>query len=196
MLTNYQLNNFYFIQQLQKKTDEDVILFGLDGMSYYGRLKEIDCKDNATLCPAMLSSTNLVEVQNPAEVAAVENSVKVELSNLVGFGYNILADPFVLPDENKEDVTDGNTTAYTENLGEIFIHNNECCCENDNLQKNKLITIFTLGGFIFAGNLLDKQQETARLTGEYIFAPGGDGSTLFSINRVVVNLNAATAIGL
>ncbi|MDP4109400.1 MAG: hypothetical protein Q8878_05150 [Bacillota bacterium] len=191
MLINNKLYNFYFINELRKKTDEDVILFGIDGMSYYGRLTDVDCNDSAILRPALLSSTNLVEIQNPAEVAAVENTVKVDLSNIIGFGYNITADPFVLPDENEEDVTtEGNTAPAPDNETENVFSGNEC-----GEKKYRLISYFTLGGFVFAGKILDVRQNAVRLTGEYIFAPGGDGSTLFSINRIVVNLKASTAVG-
>jgi len=186
-----KLNNLYFINKLKNKIDQDVILFGQDGMSYYGKLTEVDENNIAVLHPATLSSTNLVEIQNPAEVAAVENQAIIDLCYTVGFGYKIEADPFVLPNDDAEDVPEPASPSQVES--------DECECNHDALidkleDLQPLVTIATLGGFLIAGELISVKQNTAKLKTEYIFAPGGDGSTLFSINRVLVNLEAATAV--
>jgi len=188
-----KFENSYFIDKLKNKIDQDVILFGADGMSYYGKLVEIDTDNIATLNPAALSSTDLVEIQNPAEVAAVENSASIDLCYIVGFGYKIEADPFVLPDEDEEDVPAQDASSPS------LVDTCESECNHDALigklkALEPLVTIATLGGFLIAGELESIKQNTVKLRTEYIFAPGGDGSTLFSINRVLINLEAATAV--
>jgi hypothetical protein len=63
------------------------------------------------------------------------------------------------------------------------------------IDAQQLVTVSTLGGFIYAGKLEALKHRLLLLNPEYIFAPGGDGSTLFSIGKVIINLEAATAVG-
>ena len=189
------LKNDYFIGKLIGKIGEDVILFGFDGMSYYGRLMEISEDHIGLLTPAALSSTYLVEIQNPAEVAAVENRVYILLDYLVGFGYDITADPFVIPDDNAEDVT-GEGAQAPPSAAPASGFGGDCGQSGlvDKLKAMALLTVGTLGGFLFAGYVSEVQEDTATMGIVYIFAPGGDGSTLFSINNAVVNLKAASSV--
>jgi len=189
-------NSCAFIDELKNKIGYDVILFGLDNMSYYGLLQDIDSSNIATLVPAILSASGLVEIQNPAEVSAALNTVSIELCSIISFGYDITADPFVLPDDNAEDVPPQEEVTVS---AQPCI-NLDCKCDPDGLidkliESQQLIAVSTLGGFIFAGNIKSLQHRLLKLIPEYIFAPGGDGSTLFSIGKVVINLEAATAVG-
>lgn len=192
----FNINNYYLIEELKEKVGQDVILFGLDSMSYYGMLRDIGEKDIATLDPAALSSSGLVEIQNPAEVAAGVNTASIELCTIISFGYDITADPFVLPDDNDEDVPPQEAPSATSHpCGGLYP-----MCDTDALidrlvDAQQLTTVSTLGGFIFAGKLKSLKYHLVKLIPDYIFAPGGDGSTLFSINKVVINLEAATTVG-
>ena len=210
--------NNSFLRKLSRLVGKDVILLGKDGMSYYGRLKSISRQNRVLLIPALLSSSGLVEILNPAEVQAVENRSAIDASDIIGFGFDITADPFVIPNDDAEAVTTETTeTAVAESLSAQATHedmlvdleatesNGEYTAKGSNIddgsmngalaaKSGELVTISSLGGFLVAGILKNTSNETARLSVSYIFAPGGDGSTLFAINEAVVNLQAATAV--
>lgn len=207
-----------FLGKLNLLVGNDVILFGKDGMSYYGRLKGISKQNRVLLIPALLSSSGLVEIQNPTEVQAVENRSAIDASNIIGFGFDITADPFVIPNDDAEAVTSETAAATAaESLSDQTAHGDmlvdleaaesnteysaETCSLDDGsmngalgAKSGELVTISSLGGFLIAGILKNVSNETAHLSVSYIFAPGGDGNTLFSINEAVVNLVAATAV--
>ena len=195
-MTVLDIDNAYFIDKLTEYIGQDVLLFGLDGMSYYGLLQEIDANNIATLLPASLSSTGLVEIQTPAEVAAVLNTVSIELCRVIAFGYDITANPFVIPNDEDEDVPPQESSAASE-------ISSECCepvCDTTTLigkliEAHQVVAVSTLGGFIFAGRIKMLRHKLLKLESEYVFAPGGDGSTLFSIGKTVINLDASTAVG-
>ena len=185
MLVNNKSKNPYFIQQLEKQRGNDVVLFGIDGMSYFGKLIRIEEYKTAVLYPSSLSSSGLVEILNPAEIGAGENRSKVDVFSLVGFGYDITADPFEMPDDNAEDIDIGTNSALPNQVADRF---------GNNSGSNSLKTLATLGGFLFAGTVEYSYRDVAKLSIEYIFAPGGDGSTLFSINKAIINLDALTSV--
>jgi hypothetical protein len=173
--------------KLKSKVGQSVVLFGVDGMSYFGELTEIQRNNVAVLKPSPLSDSSLVEIQNPAEISAVENWSKVEISSLAGFGFDITGDPFVMPDDDAEDIgIEPEGAALPEETARAG-----CACPSP---ESPVVTISALGGFLFAGTLDNSGRGTAELSIEYIFAPGGDGSTLFQINKAIVNLNASTSV--
>jgi hypothetical protein len=193
--------NQKFLNKLSKQAGKDVILFCADSMSYYGNLKSINEKNTVALVPALLSSTGLVEISNPAEVEAVENRSSINACTIVGFGFDITADPFVIPNDDAEDVATESTV--TETPDDMIIDltdtandvdDNKNLYEKLDSQSGNLITIAAFGGFLLSGTLKNINKDTAELVVEYIFAPGGDGNTLFSINQAVVNLQAATSV--
>lgn len=210
--------NNSFLSKLSRLVGNDVIVFGKDGMSYYGRLKGISRQNRVLLLPALLSSSGLVEIRNPAEVQAVENRSAIDVSNMIGFGFDITADPFVMPNDDAEAVTTETTEATVTKFLSAQAANEdmlvdlatteidgEYAAEGSTIddgsmdgalaaKSGELVTISSLGGFLIAGILKNTSKETARLSVSYIFAPGGDGSTLFAINEAVVNLQAATAV--
>lgn len=172
-----------FIEKLRTKIGQSVVLFGLDGMSYFGKLSSILEGKRALLTPSPLSSSGLVEIQNPAEVSAVENQSIFDASWLVGFGFDITGDPFVMPNDNSEDISiDASAPAQAQ----VNSHQTN--------GKPSVVTLGTLGGFLFAGTLDQCFRNTAQLSIDFIFAPGGDGSTVFFINKAIVNLDALTSV--
>ena len=192
----FVVSNAGILNELKDKVGQDVILFGLDSMSYYGLLNDISSDNIATLLPASLSSSGLVEIQNPAEVAAVLNTISIELCNIIAFGSEITADPFVMPDDDAEDSP--HETAAASLPLPCYSSGFECNKEallDKLIASQQLVAISTLGGFIFAGRIKALKNLLLKLIPAYIFAPGGDGSTLFSIGKVVINLEAATAVG-
>lgn len=195
----YKFSLISLTEALKEKIGQDVLLFSLDSMSYYGLLQDVGADNIATLRPAALSSTGLVEIQNPAEVAAVLNTVSIDLCGVIAFGYNITADPFVMPDDNAEDVPPADEEAE-EPKPALPCRQRLYPCETDALiekllDTQQIITVSTFGGFLFAGRIKALKNKLLRLKAEYVFAPGGDGSTLFSVEDIAINLDAATAVG-
>jgi hypothetical protein len=186
----YCFKNSSFIDKLEDQIGNDIILFGADCMSYFGNLSDVT-ENAAVLTAADLSSSGLVEIRNPSEAVAGTNTSSIKLINLVGFGYNLTADPFVYPPQEEEglgpavsssDVNVQPTEAYSDD---------KCFCHHSKLEIPTIISTF--GGFIAAGGMINMDKNIAELDVEYIFAPGGDGNTLFAIDNAVINLRAATA---
>jgi hypothetical protein len=197
---------FFFYEELLQKIGNSVLLFGKDGMSYFGRLEAVTENFIATLTPSPLSDSGLVEILDPAEIAAGENRSAVDVKSIVAFAFDITADPFVMPDDNAEDVEEvpaPPTAAGTlANAPSKSIRDDANYDLNGSLEdtiesfarQHESITLASIGGFLFAGTVRKMCYHTALLDVEYIFAPGGDGSTLFSVGKVLVNLPAVTSV--
>jgi hypothetical protein len=196
----------YFYDQLSCKIGSSILLFSIDGMSYFGRLVGITENLTAVLTPSPLSDSGLVEILNPAEIAAGENRSIVEAESIVAFAFDITADPFVMPDDNAEDVGEepASPTAASpmQNAPSKSAHDDAGYDLKGSLEdmigryaeQYEPVTLASLGGFLFAGTIRRLCYHTALLDVEYIFAPGGDGSTLFSVGEVLVNLPAVTSV--
>jgi hypothetical protein len=181
------------------KIGKDIILFDAYGMSYYGNLQAVDdCYNVALLGPAKLSASGLVEILTPSEIIAVENIVSVDLRMVIAKGTDISADPFVIP-EDADGEADERTIAQEKRSrraspagsdgqrSHMLIH-------RLNQQIGELVSITTRGGFLFAGQLADIEEGKVMLIVDTIFAPGGDGSALFSIGSAAVSLEAVISV--
>jgi len=192
------LTNYAFINELRSEVGRDVVLFGADGIAYFGNLLSVGYDGIAVLGPATLSSTGFVQIRNPGGFIVNQNLTYVDLSFIVAKGASITADPFEIVTDAEN--TEVNSANKIEKLDLTRFQNNYSCnqCELDlikrlRLQIGDLVTIATLGGFLFAGTLATVNNMVAKLTVDSIFVPGGENNQLSGINLVIINLNAMTS---
>ncbi len=175
----YCCENDYFVGQLKKKIGQDVILFDKDGASYFGVLARLD--DHAWLTPSPLAFSGLVEIHNP-EYEADLNTAKIKTSQIIGFGFDIDADPFMIPAGGAVESLKDNFSSFSGVEPGLETEADE-----------KLIAVGTPGGFLFAGYATLVAGQTLKLRLEYLFTPG-EGNILHSVNTALVNLYTSTSV--
>ncbi|HAN20098.1 MAG: hypothetical protein A2Y15_05390 [Clostridiales bacterium GWF2_36_10] len=162
------IKNMCFIEELKNKTGQDIALFCIDGLSYYGKLNQIDKCNIATLNSFDYKSLNNISPQ----------TAFIDTDKIVCFGFY---------SKNYMQTLDLCKYEYKE----AAVCNNDALIEK--LKSMERISISTIGGFIFSGELIDLQKKTAKLKAESVYGLS-EGNKLNLQNIILVNLKAATAI--
>ncbi|MEN6411560.1 MAG: hypothetical protein ABFC84_02210 [Veillonellales bacterium] len=182
-----ELRNEALIRELQRELNTDVLLFGVDGFIYFGRLQRIEDCRIAALGPAVTAETTDVEILTPGGELRTTEFLRVDLWTIVGKGTAISSDPIdppgpPFPPPNRIQPPPGRQESH------LLI------CQLKRMLGD-LVTITTLGGFLFEGILGVIDDELAILTVEDIFGPGTSTSISDDdISTVVVNLEAITSV--
>ena len=211
-----EIRNGSLIRELQREINTDVLLFGVDGFTYFGNLQFIEDCRIAILTPG-------------GDLRRVE-FLRVDLWSVVGKGTGIAGDPI-----DPQGAGTGTGTGSGKNTGSGRSHGSsknsdsgksgsgknsskggkgprpcisrEVPADDGERQESHIlikvlkrmigdnVAIATLGGFLFAGILGYVRDELAILTVDDIFVPGTSSSISDSdVRSVVVNLEALTSV--
>lgn len=195
-----EIRNQELIKELQRELNTDVLLFGVDGFTYFGNLQAIhDCRI-AVLTPAIQADTTDVEILTPGGELRTVEFLRVDLWTIVAKGTGIVSDPIddgpslvsaapPVPVAVREEDTSA------ESSGEPLRQESHQLINQLRRMIGDSVTITTLGGFLFDGILGDVCGELAILTVNDIFVPGtSDSISDDDVRSVVVNLEALTAV--
>ena len=178
------LRNLCLIRELERELNSDVLLFGFDGLTYFGWLQNIEDCRIATLAPAREASTNFVQILTPGGTIQNVEFARVDLWQVVAKASGIIADPFTpLPasarpaDEEKPQRQDS-----------CDLIRQLCRMVGED------VVLTTLGGLVFQGVLSQADDRLAFLTVDELLIPGISGISSDYVRLVVVNLEALTSI--
>lgn len=185
-----EFRNEALIRELERELNTDVLLFGIDGFTYFGRLQRIEDCRIASLGPAVTAETTDVEILTPGGELRTTEFLRLDLWTIVGKGTAISADPIDPP--RPPVPPPNNTIAPPPSPGRQESHLLICQLKR---MLGDLVAITTLGGFLFEGILGVIDDELAILTVEDIFGPGTSSSISDDdVSSVVVNLEAITSV--
>lgn len=213
-----EIRNECLIKELQRELNSDILLFGVDGFTYFGNLQAVEDCRIAILTPAIEAETTDVEILTPGgELRRVE-FLRVDLWTVVGKGTGIVSDP-IDPSGSASAAANGSgsgsgkgsgsgsgsgkgpvkgpgpRSAETLEVGDTERQESHCLIRALNRMIGDNVAITTLGGFLFAGILGDVKNELAILTVDDIFVPGTSSSISDDdVRSVVVNLEAVTSV--
>lgn len=190
----HEIRNLELIRDLDRELNTDVLLFGVDGFTYYGNLQAIEDCRIAILTPAITAESNEVEILTPGGEVREVTFLRVDLWSIVAKGSGIVNDPFN---------STGTTAALNVNgvigLGqrdgtEQRQERNLLVCRLERMIGDTVV-LTTLGGFAFEGTLGAVDDCLALLTVNKIFVPGTDECiSNRDVRSVMVNLEALTSI--
>jgi small nuclear ribonucleoprotein (snRNP)-like protein len=182
-----EIRNECLIRELSHELNTDVLLFGFDGFTYFGRLQSIDDCRVAILTPAVVADTTDVEILTPGGELLTTTILRVDLWQIVAKGTGIVSDPIDSPHT-------GAAPGLQATTGTERQESHELICFLSRM-VGECVTITTLGGFLFEGVLGAVKDELAFLTVEDIFGPGTSSSISDrNVRTVVVNLEALTSV--
>jgi hypothetical protein len=198
------IRNERFLRELQRELNTDVLLFGLDGFTYFGRLQQIEDCRIALLTPAIVSNSHNVEILSPGGDIQQVKFTRIDLWQIVGKGTGISADP--LADSSSSSSSSSSVGDSRDNGTEARQHQNEMHEALDRQDGHHLVRILcrmigdnvaltTLGGFLFTGLLGDVDGEVAIMTVDDIFLPATSSAISDNaVGTVVINLEALTSV--
>jgi len=88
-----ELRNECLIRELKRELNTDVLLFGFDGFTYFGRLQAIDDCRIALLTPAITADSTDVEILSPGGDVRFVEFARIDLWQIVAKGTGIVEDP-------------------------------------------------------------------------------------------------------
>lgn len=177
-----EIRNECLIKELCRELNTDVLLFGFDGMVYYGRLQKIEDFRIAILTPPEEASN--VEIQTPSGESVEVRFANVDLWQIVAKATGVRTNPFENHGPYGSQRTD--TTERQES------HDLICVLRR---MVGDLVVITTLGGFLFTGTLGDVDDELAFISVDDIFIPGTTSPISDSVvSTAVINLEAITSV--
>lgn len=188
-----ELRNERLIRELQHELNTDILLFGVDGFTYFGSLQAIhDCRVGV-LGAATTSKTSNVEILAPGGEVKEVPTLHLDLWSLVGKGTQVVNDPL----EHRPPWNNGfEPPTYREDEEDSV----ERQKSHDLIRRLKLmigdeVAVTTLGGFWFEGVLSDVHCNLAIIAVDEIFVPGETSSISGDeVKAVVVNLEALTSV--
>jgi small nuclear ribonucleoprotein (snRNP)-like protein len=186
-----EIRNEKLIRELQRELNTDVLLFGVDGNTYFGNLQAIDDCRIAVLTGATKACNTDVEILTAGgELFTEATFLSVDLWTIVAKGTGIVNDPIDSPiglqavPVPREDRPDSPERQESHDLIRRL-----CRMIGDN------VAVATLGGYLFEGILGDVDDELAILAVDDIFVPGTSSSISDDdVRTVVINLEAITAV--
>lgn len=182
-----ELRNECLIRELQRELNTDVLLFGFDGMVFFGRLQRIDDCRIAILTPPEHASN--VEIQTPSGENVEVRFAHVDLWQVVAKATGVKTNPF-----EGEKGLPGKTAASerTDTTERQESHDLICILRR---MIGDLVVITTLGGFLFTGTLGDVDDELAFISVDDIFIPGTSSPISDSdVSTAIINLEAITSV--
>ena len=183
-----EIANRRLIKELEREYNTDVLLFGVDGFTYFGNLQAIDDCRIAILTPAINAETSNVEILTPGGDLREVSFLRLDLWTIVGKGTGIASDP-IDPPATATKPTAAPQRTEPERQESHHLIQQLCRMIGD------CVAITTLGGFLFDGILGAVDDELAILTVEEVFGPGNGSSISGSnVRSAVVNLEAITSV--
>lgn len=181
----HEIRNPALIRELERELNSDVVLFGVDGFTFFGNLQAIEDCRIAILTPAIEAKTPDVEILTPGGAVREVAFLRVDLWTIVAKGTGIVRDPFL-------------NSAHSSDTTRVDIQerqqSRELVCRLERMIGD-IVALTTLGGFLFQGILGAVDDCLAILTVEKIFVPGSEDAICDrEIRSVVVNLEALTSI--
>lgn len=187
-----ELRNECLIKELEHELNTDVLLFGFDGIVYFGNLQKIEDCRVAYLSPAIEADSN-VEILSPGGEVVDVRFLQVDLWQIIAKATGVKTSPF---DNGHGPFIDGaigaDTSARTEE-GERQESHTLICVLRRMIGDEVVIT--TLGGFVFQGTLGNVDDELAFISVDEIFGPAtSSGISDDVVSTAVINLEAITSV--
>lgn len=185
-----EIRNECLIRELQRELNTDVLLFGFDGMVYYGRLQKIEDCRVAILTPPEEASN--VEIQTPSGENVEVRFAHVDLWQVVAKATGVKTNPFSGSGPGLAD--EAAAPAPAESTERQESHDLICTLKR---MIGDEVAITTLGGFLFTGTLGEVDDELAFISVEEIFIPGTTSQISDDdVSTAVINLEAITSASL
>lgn len=188
------------IRELQRELNTDVLLFGFDGMVYFGNLQRIEDCRVAYLSPAIEAESN-VEILSPGGELVDVRFLHVDLWQIVAKATGVRTDPFDnggrvpfqgAPNGSPDPSAPIEVAIRTDTTARQESH--ELICTLKRMIGDDVV-ITTLGGFLFEGRLGEVDDELAFLSIEEILGPAtSSGISSDDVTNAVVNLEAITSV--
>ncbi len=180
-----ELRNECLIRELDRELNTDVLLFGFDGVVYFGNLQKIEDCRVAFLSPAITAESS-VEVLSPGGEVVNARFLNVDLWQIVAKATGVKTNPFCDGDGFLGD-------PRTEEPERQESHDLICLLRRM-IGDNVIIT--TLGGFVFQGTLGNVDDELAFLSIDEILGPAtSSGISDDEVSTAVINLRSITSVG-
>ena len=180
-----ELRNECLIRELQRELNTDVLLFGFDGIVYFGNLQKIDDCRVAFLTPAIAAESN-AEILSPGGEVVDAKFIHVDLWQTVAKATGVRTNPFssdYCPADGAQQRTEINERQESREL---------ICILRRMIGDNVVIT--TLGGFVFQGTLGNVDDDLAFISVDEIFGPAtSSGISDDTVSTAVINLAAITS---
>lgn len=185
-----EIRNECLIKELCRELNTDVLLFGFDGMIYYGRLQKIEDGRIAILTPPEEASN--VEIQTPSGEDVEVRFAHVDLWQIVAKATGVKTNPFGGGyGSAAEAPAPAERTDTTERQ-----ESHDLICTLRRMIGDE-VAITTLGGFLFTGTLGDVDDELAFISVDEIFIPGTSSEISDDdVSTAVINLEAITSVAL
>lgn len=190
-----EIRNEHLIRELQRELNTDVLLFGFDGVTYFGNLQKIEDCRIAYLTPAIEGGSN-VEIQSPSGEDIDVKFAHVDLWLVVAKATGVKSDPFSSDDGGPGgNGPNGGAPGQRSEASERQESRDLICLLRRMIGDGVVIT--TLGGFLFRGTLGEVDDELAFLSVDDIFLPGTSSEiSSDEVSTVVINLEAVTSVSL
>ena len=190
-----EIRNEHLIRERQRELNTDVLLFGFDGVTYFGNLQKIEDCRIAYLTPAIEGGSN-VEIQSPSGEDIDVKFAHVDLWLVVAKATGVKSDPFSSDDGGPGgNGPNGGAPGQRSEASERQESRDLICLLRRMIGDEVVIT--TLGGFLFRGTLGEVDDELAFLSVDDIFLPGTSSEiSSDEVSTVVINLEAVTSVSL
>lgn len=181
-----ELRNECIIRELQRELNTDVLLFGFDGIVYFGNLQKIEDCRVAFLTPAIEAESN-AELLSPGGEVVDAKFIHVDLWQIVAKATGVRTSPF-----SSEFCPGPDGISQRTELNERQESRELICILRRMIGDNVVIT--TLGGFIFQGTLGNVDDDLAFISVDEIFGPAtSSGISDNTVSTAVINLEAITS---
>ena len=192
-----EIRNEHLIRELQRELNTDILLFGFDGVTYFGNLQKIEDCRVAYLTPAVEGGSN-VEIQSPSGEDVDVKFAHVDLWMVVAKATGVKSDPFSSDGGSSQPGgggPNGGGPGQRTETSERQESRDLICLLRRMIGDEVVIT--TLGGFLFRGTLGEVDDELAFLSVDDIFLPGTSSEiSSDEVSTVVINLEAVTSVSL
>ncbi|CQR74543.1 hypothetical protein SOV_26490 [Sporomusa ovata DSM 2662] len=185
-----ELRNECLIKELEHELNTDVLLFGFDGIVYFGNLQKIDDCRVAFLSPAIEADSN-VEILSPGGEVVDVRFLNLDLWQIIAKATGVKTSPF---DNGKSPglCISAEETQRTEASERQESRDLICLLKR---MIGDLVVITTLGGFVFQGTLGNVDDELAFISVDEIFGPAtSSGISDDVVSTAVINLEAITSV--
>lgn len=187
-----ELRNECLIRELEHELNTDVLLFGFDGIVYFGNLQKVEDCRVAFLSPAVEADSN-VEILSPGGEVVDVRFLNLDLWQIIAKATGVKTSPF---DNNPGLVTTAAvpTEATQRTEASERQESRELICLLRRMIGD-LVVITTLGGFVFQGTLGNVDDELAFISVDEIFGPAtSSGISDDVVSTAVINLEAITSV--
>lgn len=184
-----ELRNECLIRELEHELNTDVLLFGFDGIVYFGNLQKVEDCRVAFLSPAIEAESN-VEILSPGGEVVDVRFLHVDLWQIVAKATGVKTSPFG-SDSGHIGKADGASQRTEENERQ---ESRDLICILKRMIGDEIV-ITTLGGFVFQGTLGTVDDKLAFISVCEIFGPAtSSGISDDVVSTAVINLEAITSV--